>query len=547
MNIISGEARQSPEASNKRARNQRKRDKRRSRRCTTVEDNIGRIGHFYQTDKTVASLLDNPDKVGSVTALNPDQFGIGECLLDQGTIQKRTLQDGNGGDYEIRGEIPQDLDGIHGSDTLGPHHIQPLQIEPFGATGQTDLDDEHVLNGDQTYANEEQHGDNRPTSPWILELGLGDIDYQDTLGPTFECYSSPEDIGDYNSIMGHDTCMDQLSTLSGYWTPDYLMSDSRSQQSSPFPPQHQLTTNEAHADVFYSMDDLNEVPLPLHEPPVGEEPEQHGQHNMKNFLNQEFSGNQPGQEMLFTHHPGDCLSGSHSDKDDHQSVVDIQPSSDEGNATRKLLACPWYKKNPWKYQDCAKFKLLRIKDVKQHAYRKHMKPKNYCPVCFEVFQETSDRDGHIQKQKCTARAAPIFDGISEQQRKKLNRKVNRGRNDEEHWYNVWDTIFPGECRPRSPYLGSGGEELLSLLRNCWNKRWPEILSAVSQKQLDKFEPKIIQRIVNSIFDRLEEESLSLGSIPDERSDSTLEEAPNILELSTENIGGSVEEGVRPPQ
>ncbi|KAI1391061.1 uncharacterized protein F4822DRAFT_395323 [Hypoxylon trugodes] len=185
-------------------------------------------------------------------------------------------------------------------------------------------------------------------------------------------------------------------------------------------------------------------------------------------------------------------------------------NNDHGNINRKWWACPWYKQNPRKYQICAKYKLHRIKDVKQHAYRKHMKPEIYCPLCFETFTRPDERDGHVQKKNCGQQAEPKFEGISEQQRKLLNQSANRGKNDEEQWFIMWHTIFPTESRPKSPYIGNSYEELLPLLRNFWDKRSPEIISGAFDVSQPGVETQTIRTIVDSIFDRFEKESSSWG-------------------------------------
>ncbi|KAI0119589.1 hypothetical protein F4814DRAFT_412547 [Daldinia grandis] len=194
--------------------------------------------------------------------------------------------------------------------------------------------------------------------------------------------------------------------------------------------------------------------------------------------------------------------------------------SDSGGRPRKRwLACPWYKKDPLKYSSCAKYKLLRIKDVKQHTYRRHMKPTIYCSACFRVFSRETERDRHTQKKTCIPRDEPEFDGLSEQQRKELNQSANRGKDDTERWYCMWDMIFPGERRPLLPYLGVGRQELLPLLRSFWNQRHQDIIHNIPQGSSQyKLQPEIIQTVMEAIFDKFEAESLLWDSYPNEHAD-----------------------------
>ncbi|KAI1415149.1 hypothetical protein F5Y13DRAFT_196503 [Hypoxylon sp. FL1857] len=218
--------------------------------------------------------------------------------------------------------------------------------------------------------------------------------------------------------------------------------------------------------------------------------------------------------ILPTHYPQELTFGRNPDYEYRQSAENKHPPNKEAGPNRRWFACPWYKRNPWKYQDCAKYKLQRIKDVKQHTYRKHTKPEIYCPVCFAVFTKVSERDGHIQRQSCDSRAEPKLDAISEDQRKQLKQNANRGKSDVEQWYKIWDTIFPSIFHPRSPYLGNGQEEFLPLLRSFWNKRGPKIIYSILQTSTPKIEPRSIQLIMDVIFDQFEEESWSWTSATD---------------------------------
>ncbi|KAI1635809.1 hypothetical protein F4809DRAFT_427506 [Biscogniauxia mediterranea] len=70
------------------------------------------------------------------------------------------------------------------------------------------------------------------------------------------------------------------------------------------------------------------------------------------------------------------------------------------NMNSRSFACPFDKSNSNKYSDCRTNILTRIKDVKQHVYRKHSKPHLYCPFCFQVFANANSRDTHIRQETC---------------------------------------------------------------------------------------------------------------------------------------------------
>ncbi|KAI2630751.1 hypothetical protein GGR54DRAFT_635357 [Hypoxylon sp. NC1633] len=93
--------------------------------------------------------------------------------------------------------------------------------------------------------------------------------------------------------------------------------------------------------------------------------------------------------------------------------------------------------------------------------------------------------------------------ISELERTELNQNANRGKDEPDQWYIMWDIAFPTARRPSSPYLGNGQEESLSLLRNFWDKRGHEIISGFHQPSCPECESQIIQNVMNLIFGQLE--------------------------------------------
>ncbi|KAI2473855.1 hypothetical protein F4781DRAFT_6223 [Annulohypoxylon bovei var. microspora] len=211
--------------------------------------------------------------------------------------------------------------------------------------------------------------------------------------------------------------------------------------------------------------------------------------------------------------------------ENQQLEANIQANYDQVTPNKKWWACPWYKKDSWRYHECSKYRLRRLRDVKQHTYRKHRKPDIYCPVCFKLFANAKERDGHVQKLSCASRTKPEFDGISEEQRKELNQIAIRGRNDVQQWFYMWDIIFPHMSRPLSPYLGNGWEKLLPPLRNFWNRRQSKIISKALEMPLFKSEPQIIQCVVDEIFDLFEKESSYWGYNSDVSPENVSPETP----------------------
>jgi hypothetical protein len=170
------------------------------------------------------------------------------------------------------------------------------------------------------------------------------------------------------------------------------------------------------------------------------------------------------------------------DENDDENGDDDRPSTANSkilgpNDKKLLLACPFYKKDQVKYMNCLKrFELKRIRDVKQHLWRKHRTPQFYCPTCWETFEAESGRDDHLTARNCQTRPKPAYDGISEAQKQDLGRRVDTNATEEMQWYSVWDIVFPGEPRPAMVYLGNELEEVVSMIRDFWTSNGQRFVS-----------------------------------------------------------------------
>ncbi|UNI23876.1 hypothetical protein JDV02_009668 [Purpureocillium takamizusanense] len=122
------------------------------------------------------------------------------------------------------------------------------------------------------------------------------------------------------------------------------------------------------------------------------------------------------------------------------------------DTTRKLFACPFWKKGPSAHQVCFSMKLARIRDVKQHLARKHT-PNHYCERCFQVFEQKPSHTAHVMSaESCHPRPLETLDGVTNEQRKELSKKSKRSQTPAEQWYAVWDILFGDAPRPESPYM-----------------------------------------------------------------------------------------------
>ncbi|KAK3690264.1 hypothetical protein B0T22DRAFT_515436 [Podospora appendiculata] len=135
-------------------------------------------------------------------------------------------------------------------------------------------------------------------------------------------------------------------------------------------------------------------------------------------------------------------------------------------AGKRLLACPIYKHSPYQYRNCKLFRLRRMKDVKQHVYRRHMKPQ----LC----------DPYRGNSNSPPSPDSIF--ISETQKKALGLQYSsRNKPIEEQWHAMWNIIFPGKRRPRSIYLDSQLEGTVPIMRSLWEEKRSENIKMILDK------------------------------------------------------------------
>jgi hypothetical protein len=126
----------------------------------------------------------------------------------------------------------------------------------------------------------------------------------------------------------------------------------------------------------------------------------------------------------------------------------------KGRTSERSLrfACPFAKFDPFAHRDCYRYRLKRIRDVKQHLSRCHYAPI-HCPVCGETFNCEEVRDNHIRARTCFPQELPSTDEITPEKQRLLRQRVSSKMKEEEQWYTVYEILFPGHPRPKSPYVG----------------------------------------------------------------------------------------------
>ncbi|KLU86879.1 hypothetical protein MAPG_05886 [Magnaporthiopsis poae ATCC 64411] len=164
-------------------------------------------------------------------------------------------------------------------------------------------------------------------------------------------------------------------------------------------------------------------------------------------------------------------------------VEDDDDVSERGHETRPLryLACPFYKHDASAHMDCARFRLRRVRDVKQHLHRCHSRHMQ-CPVCGDEFRDSPLLETHIRKRKCREPPGGFrIQGVTALQGKLLSRRVKRKAGEESQWFGIWDILFPRQARPKSPYLANELDEFVNTVRHMWQRQRRDIVDSVLAK------------------------------------------------------------------
>ena len=84
---------------------------------------------------------------------------------------------------------------------------------------------------------------------------------------------------------------------------------------------------------------------------------------------------------------------------------------------------------------------------REHIYRRHSL-KNFCPRCFEHFDELETLKSHQRADLPCRVKEPVSDGIiTEEQDKQLHQRAKSHCTDEDRWDEMYRIIFPGEEVP----------------------------------------------------------------------------------------------------
>ncbi|KAI1342015.1 hypothetical protein F5Y15DRAFT_373937 [Xylariaceae sp. FL0016] len=171
------------------------------------------------------------------------------------------------------------------------------------------------------------------------------------------------------------------------------------------------------------------------------------------------------------------------DEGDEESAGSSKQQGVDGNTdsdTRGTwLACPYLKHDMIKHRACLSLRLLEIKHVKQHLRRKHLQP-HFCPSCGLTTASQTQLHAHIRARECQQQDFSNPEGLNEDQRIALDKRVSRKLSIERQWFTIWEIIFPGVAKPLSPYIEGVLEECLSTTRAFWQEHGETIIADLFQ-------------------------------------------------------------------
>jgi hypothetical protein len=246
----------------------------------------------------------------------------------------------------------------------------------------------------------------------------------------------------------------------------------------------------------------------------------------------------------------------------------INPS--QSKTMQRTLACPYLKFDPIAHRECCRYRLKRIRDVKQHLNREHI-PEYYCQRCFKTdFRTKQDHQSHVNLSACPIEDPTVLNGLSPQQQRQLSRKSNRSFSEEEQWFAMWIILFPNIQRPLSAYMDNSVSEDMRLFREYCLARGPAALEArlesnptwprasVTAEQCQIHLRRVIAQGIDSLFEEFLLAIPSPESIGDQRTSSSQPPNQNLhpTQLPTPTnssadsgvaLGSQVSDGATIPQ
>ncbi|KAL2008441.1 hypothetical protein VTN00DRAFT_6635 [Thermoascus crustaceus] len=121
----------------------------------------------------------------------------------------------------------------------------------------------------------------------------------------------------------------------------------------------------------------------------------------------------------------------------------------------KKFACPYFKRNPLKYQrvrSCPGPGWHTVHRMKEHLYRRHALPIR-CPRCYQSFKSDEALKNHQRApQSCEVCEEDTIEGFDKEQEKKLKsrKRSSLKQSEEDRWREVYRILFPDDLPSSIP-------------------------------------------------------------------------------------------------
>jgi hypothetical protein len=176
----------------------------------------------------------------------------------------------------------------------------------------------------------------------------------------------------------------------------------------------------------------------------------------------------------------------------------------------KLFACPYAKYNSARYSErnavevsyrrCSSKLLRDIARVKQHLYRIHTRPAQYCPRCGREFDRQDLLEAHIRETTtCNLQELPFKEKMTAEQKNSVHRKTP-GKHPRKAWFEIFRILFPGAREPSSPYAETGSPAAIQDFLAFFEERGPQRISATIMQNglsLERYAPSMLDAAVEA--------------------------------------------------
>lgn len=199
------------------------------------------------------------------------------------------------------------------------------------------------------------------------------------------------------------------------------------------------------------------------------------------------------------------VDSSHTDRKDKHDIWPIRHSEEERQPDN-LLACPFYKLDPYRHYRCLeKHKLKRLADVRQHITRAHVIKDYYCTACWAPFKQKDILDSHVRAGDCPGVPEPkkigidnpILHGLLPEEAERLA-EIPRLPTETDKWYWMWDVLFSEHARPASPYVMEGIAEPIALLARQGETELQANLPALLRAHDNRSDPESVAKLARDI-------------------------------------------------